>query len=89
MQKPNNRDQIAIKLSGVTKKYTIHHDKPTLMEKLVKRDETFWALKDVNLTIRKGERVDIIGLNSISFHFKWKGLTFHSIPNRTMRVIHL
>ncbi|MBI5620150.1 ABC transporter ATP-binding protein [Candidatus Gottesmanbacteria bacterium] len=34
------------------------------MEKLVRgRDEEFWALKNINLTIRKGERVGIIGPN--------------------------
>lgn len=56
--------QIAIKLTGVTKKYTIHHEKPTLVEKLVNgRDEEFWALKDINLTIKKGEKVGIIGPN--------------------------
>ena len=45
MQKQNNRDQIAIKLIGVSKKYEIHHEKPTLVEKFVKgRNETFWAL---------------------------------------------
>ncbi|MEK7543654.1 MAG: ABC transporter ATP-binding protein [Patescibacteria group bacterium] len=57
-------NQIAIKLSGVSKKYTIHHEKPTLMERLAKgKDEEFWALNNVNLTIRKGERVGIIGSN--------------------------
>lgn len=64
MQKPNNRDQIAIKLSGVSKKYTIHHEKPTLAERLIKKkDEEFWALKNINLTIKKGERVGIVGPN--------------------------
>ncbi len=114
---------IAIQLSNVSKRYTrypggyrlvsrIHHEKPTLVEKLVHgRDEEFWALKDINLTIKKGERVGIIGPNGsgkttllkiiagittrptgknsikelqvfISFQFKWKDLTFHSIHNR-------
>ncbi|MEK7119077.1 MAG: signal peptidase I [Patescibacteria group bacterium] len=55
---------IAIKLTGVSKRYTIHHEKPTLVERLAKgKDEEFWALKDVNLTIKKGERVGIIGPN--------------------------
>lgn len=57
-------NQIAIRLENVSKKYTIHHEKPTLVEKLARgKDEEFWALKDVNLTIRKGERVGIIGPN--------------------------
>lgn len=59
-----NKNDIAIRLTGVSKKYTIHHEKPTLVEKLVRgRDEEFWALNDINLTIRKGERVGIIGPN--------------------------
>lgn len=34
---------------------TCHHKKPTLVERLAKeKDEEFWALKDVNLTIKKG-----------------------------------
>ncbi len=59
-----DNSRIAIKLTGVSKLYTIHHEKPTLVEKLVKgKDEEFWALKDVGLTIKKGERVGIIGPN--------------------------
>jgi lipopolysaccharide transport system ATP-binding protein len=35
-----------------------------LVEKFVKgKNETFWALKNINLTIRKGEKVGIIGPN--------------------------
>jgi ABC-type polysaccharide/polyol phosphate transport system ATPase subunit len=55
---------IAIQLTGVSKKYEIHHEKPTLVEKFVKGpNETFWALRDINLTIKKGERVGFIGPN--------------------------
>ena len=54
----------AIILANISKKYEIHHEKPTLVEKFVKgRNETYWALKDVSATIRKGERVGIIGEN--------------------------
>jgi len=65
-------NNIAIKLTGVSKQYIIHHEKPTLVEKFVKtasagwriqQDERFWALKNINLTIKKGERVGIIGPN--------------------------
>ncbi len=64
MQKTNNRNQVAIELKGVSKKYVIHHEKPTLVEKMVKgREEKFLALNDVNLTIKKGEKVGIIGPN--------------------------
>lgn len=64
MHKQNNHNQIAIKLTNVSKKYEIHHEKPTLVEKFVKgKNETFWALRDINLTIKKGEKVGIIGSN--------------------------
>jgi signal peptidase I len=63
--KPSTTDnQIAIKLENVSKQYVIHHEKPTLVEKFIKtKNEEFWALKDINLTIKKGERVGIIGPN--------------------------
>lgn len=55
---------IAIQLTGVTKEYTIHHEKPTLVEKFINgKTEKFTALDTVNLTIYKGEKVGIIGPN--------------------------
>lgn len=60
--KPQN--DIAIELKNVTKKYIIHHEKPTLVEKLItSRDETFTALDDISLRIYKGEMVGIVGPN--------------------------
>jgi ABC-type polysaccharide/polyol phosphate transport system ATPase subunit len=62
MKKSNS--QIAIQLTNVSKKYEIHHEKPTLVEKFIKgKNETFWALRDINLNIKKGEKIGIIGLN--------------------------
>jgi len=44
--------------------YTIHHEKPTLVEKFIKRkDEKFTALQNINLTIKTGEKVGITGPN--------------------------
>lgn len=55
---------IAIQLSHISKKYEIHHEKPTLVEKFVNGpNETFWALTDINLTIHQGEKIGIIGPN--------------------------
>ncbi len=57
-------DDIAVQLLGVSKKYVIHHEKPTLVEKFIQRKyETFWALNEMDLTIRKGEKLGIIGPN--------------------------
>jgi ABC-2 type transport system ATP-binding protein len=58
------RNTFAIQLTDVSKKYEIHHEKPTLVEQFVKGgNETFWALKNINLSIKRGERVGIIGHN--------------------------
>jgi ABC-type polysaccharide/polyol phosphate transport system ATPase subunit len=55
----------AVKLTSVSKKYIVHHEKPTLVENILKRKrkEEFFALKNINLTIQKGERLGIIGPN--------------------------
>jgi len=59
-----HNDKIAIQLTNVSKKYEIHHEKPTLVEKFVKgRNETFWALRGINLTIYRGDRIGITGPN--------------------------
>lgn len=55
---------IAIELINVIKEYVIHHKKPTLVEKFTKgKDEKFVALKNINITISKGEKVGIISPN--------------------------
>ncbi len=55
---------ISIQLKHVSKKYIIHHEKPTLVEKLIQsKSEIFNALQDINLTITQGEKVGIIGPN--------------------------
>ena len=57
--------RIVIQLSNVSKKYILHHEKPTLIENLIGgvKKEKFWALKDIHLKIEKGERIGIIGPN--------------------------
>ncbi len=58
------KNEVAIRLTKVSKKYYIHHEKPTLAERLLNgKDEEFYALKNINLTIKKGERIGIIGAN--------------------------
>ncbi len=61
-------DEVVISLSNISKKYTITHEKPTLAEDVSRmihfqKKEEFWALKDVNLTIHKGEKVGFYGPN--------------------------
>jgi len=57
--------QFAIKIENLSKKYILHHEKPTLVENIFRfrRKEEVWALKDINLEIRKGEKIGIIGDN--------------------------
>lgn len=58
------RNNIAIKLINVSKKYTIHHEKPTLAEKLFNgKYEDYWALRNINLDISQGMRIGLIGAN--------------------------
>lgn len=58
-------NNIAIKIENLSKKYILHHQKPTLVESMLHfgKKEEIWALKDINLKIQKGEKVGIIGDN--------------------------
>jgi len=60
----SNQD-LAIKLVGVSKTYQLHHEKPTLAENIVRKNkrEMFTALKNVNLEIKKGEKIGMVGSN--------------------------
>lgn len=59
------KNNLAIKLTNISKKYTLHHQKPTLVENIFKvgKMEEIWALKEINLEIKKGEKVGVIGDN--------------------------
>lgn len=58
-------NEIAISLKNVSKKYKLTHEKPTISEKILfpKKTKIFWALKNINLDIKKGENVAIFGDN--------------------------
>lgn len=62
------KDDIAIKVENVTKSFKLFYDKPsTLKERLVfwnrKKADLHTVLKDINLEIKKGEVVALIGVN--------------------------
>jgi len=59
------KHDIAVKLVDISKRYYLHSEKPTLIESLnpLKRPQELWALKNINLTVRKGERIGVIGPN--------------------------
>lgn len=56
---------IAIELKNISKKYILRHEKPTLIESVLGhgKEDVFWALKDIDLKVRRGETVGIIGPN--------------------------
>lgn len=58
-------NDLAVKLTNLTKIYQLHHEKPTLAENLFirRKKELFTALSGVNLEIKKGEKIGIIGPN--------------------------
>ena len=63
-----NKNNIAIKVSDMTKTFKVFYDKPnTLKERLVfwnkKSTEIRTVLNDINLEIKKGETVALIGTN--------------------------
>lgn len=68
LRKGRNFNEVVIDLQGVGKKYIVHHEKPTLAEDVgralrFQKKEEYWALKGVNLQIKKGERVGFYGPN--------------------------
>ena len=61
-------ENLAIKVENVTKSFKLYYDKPsTLKERLVfwnkKKSEDRIVLKNINLDIKKGETVALIGVN--------------------------
>ena len=62
------KDDSVIKIENVTKKFKIYYDKAsTLKEHMLfwqrNKSEEFVALKDINVKIKKGETVGLIGVN--------------------------
>lgn len=59
---------ILISARGVSKRFTSYHRRATSMkERLIRREQTesdvFWALRDVSLTVGRGETVGLMGPN--------------------------
>ena len=64
----SKKEKYAIKVENLTKEFKLFYDKPsTLKERLVfwnkKKENSRIVLKNINLTIKKGETVALIGTN--------------------------
>ena len=83
-KKENN---IAIKVSHMTKNFKLYSDKPnTLKERIVRgwknKTEVRTVLKDINLEIKKGETVALIGVNGSGKSTLLKLMTKIIYPNK-------
>jgi lipopolysaccharide transport system ATP-binding protein len=62
----------AIRFDGVSKRFTLHHERPRSMQELLlhalqsrrqSSKEEYWALREVSFAVEQGETVGIIGAN--------------------------
>jgi lipopolysaccharide transport system ATP-binding protein len=72
--------RIAIKLTNISKKYILHHEKPTFVESLFKRKEEFWALKSITFAVKKGDKLGVIGANGAGKSTLLKIITGITVP---------
>ena len=83
-----NEDDIAIKVDHVYKSFNIYYDRAnTLKERMLffarnKRKEKREVLKDINLTIKNGEAVGLIGVNGSGKSTLLKLMTKIIYPNK-------
>ena len=80
-------NDIAIKVSHMTKNFKLYSDKPnTLKERIVRgwknKTEVRTVLKDINLEIKKGETVALIGVNGSGKSTLLKLMTKIIYPNK-------
>jgi ABC-type polysaccharide/polyol phosphate transport system ATPase subunit len=82
------KDNIAIKVEHVYKSFTIYYDRAnTLKERILflarnKRREKRQVLKDINIEIKKGETVGLIGVNGSGKSTLLKLMTKIIYPNK-------
>lgn len=68
IHKSKNLGEVVIDLQRVGKKYIVHHEKPTLAEDVgrklrFQKEEEYWALREVSLQVRMGEKIGFYGPN--------------------------
>jgi len=77
----------AIEIQGLWKKFRLYKRKhATFKEMLIKRSkgvyEDFWALKDVNLSVNKGECLGVMGVNGAGKTTLFKVISRILVPTR-------
>ena len=69
MPDKKTREEIAIEVKNVSKSFTVYYDRANSFKERIlflrknKKKEKREILKDINLTIKKGEVVGLIGIN--------------------------
>ena len=82
-----NKEKVVIKVKDVSKDFTIYGDKAnTLKERLIRfgkqKKEIRNVLKDINIEIKKGETVALIGVNGSGKSTLLKLITKIIYPNK-------
>lgn len=82
-----NKNNVAIEVKNMTKNFKLYYDKPnTLKERFVRfgkdKVEIRCVLKNINLTIKKGETVALIGVNGSGKSTLLKLMTKIIYPNK-------
>ena len=86
LRKSKNKDDVVIKVSHVSKHFNVYYDKAnTLKERMIffnrNKKEVRNVLQDINLEIKKGETVALIGVNGSGKSTLLKLLTKIIYPN--------
>ena len=86
LRKSKNKDDVVIKVSHVSKHFNVYNDKAnTLKERMIffnrNKKEVRNVLQDINLEIKKGETVALIGVNGSGKSTLLKLLTKIIYPN--------
>ena len=74
----------AVELKNISKRYKVYYSKPTMASSLFfkKSAADIWALKNINLKIKKGQRVGILGPNGSGKTTLMRVISGISVPTK-------